>query len=191
VQWQHHGPILDQGDLGSCTANALSQALNTGLLRDALERRGIQLLTEREAVGFYAVATSIDPHTGRWPADDTGSSGLAVAKAAKKSALITGYAHAFGLDHTLGALAAGPVIIGVPWLNSMFSPVGGRLVVDESSGVAGGHEVALIGLDVEHQGVTVLNSWGAAWGTGGTAQLAWPDLKLLLAQGGDCTQLVP
>lgn len=181
ARWPH-GPVLNQGNLGSCTANALIGAVNC---RRAIAGRS-DFLTETEAVGVYARATEIDPVPGSWPVQDTGSSGLAVAKVAKTAGLIGSYAHCFGVEHVLAALALGPVMIGIPWLNSMFTPVGGRIVVDEKSGVAGGHEVCLIGTDGQSV-VTVLNSWGDTWGTGGTATLAVEDLAWLLAQDGDAT----
>ena len=83
MQWKHHGPVLDQGQLGSCTANALCQALNT----EPNRWRTDPPLDETAAVGLYAVATTIDPFVGRWPLNDTGSSGLAVCKAAQKASL--------------------------------------------------------------------------------------------------------
>jgi len=182
----HRGPVLDQGQLGSCTGNAVSQALNTDPLRPA-ERR---LLTEADAVGIYTWATHHDPYPGAYPPDDTGSSGLAVAKAARKLGLIHSYRHAFGLDHALGALVLAPVIIGIPWLADMFTPDPDGYL-SRTGTVAGGHEVALIGLDVEHRNVTVLNSWGSGWGNGGTALMHWADLDALLGQGGDVTVLHP
>ena len=186
TQHAHHGPVLDQGQLGSCTGNATAQALNTDPLKPAARR----LLTEADAVAIYSWATHHDPYPGVYPPTDTGSDSLSVCKAAKKLGLIKAYQHAFGLQHTLGALVIAPVIIGIPWLDAMFQPdTNGYLNV--SGNVAGGHEVCLVGLDVEHQYVTVLNSWSSAWGQNGTAKLRWSDLEILLKQGGDCAVLKP
>jgi hypothetical protein len=187
VRHAHHGPVLDQGTLSSCTGNAAAQALN----HEPLLVKGRRLLTEADAVAIYSWATSHDPYPGAFPTVDTGSDGLSVAKALKKSLhLISSYSHAFGLDHTLGALAQGPVIIGVPWLSGMFTPgPDGRLPLVGS--VAGGHEVCLDQLDVENQRVWLLNSWSNGWGQNGRAWLSWSDLGHLLDQRGDATVLHP
>ena len=59
VRHQHHGPVLDQGQLGSCTGNATAQALNT----DPLMPDGRRLLTEQDAVAIYSWATHHDLRT--------------------------------------------------------------------------------------------------------------------------------
>lgn len=187
VMHQHDGPILDQGNLNACTGNATAQALNCAPLRQPAGRR---LLTEADAVAIYSWATAHDPYPGRYPPTDTGSDGLAVAKAARKLGLISTYQHAFGLAHTLGALVRSPLIIGIPWLQSMFSPASdGYLTV--TGAVAGGHEVCLRGIDVQRQAVRLVNSWGHGWGDGGEAWLRWTDLGHLLEQQGDATVLTP
>ena len=186
VVHQHEGPVLDQGSVGSCTGNATAQALNTAPLLPP----GRRLLAEADAIGIYSWATHHDPFPGVYPPTDTGSDGLNVAKAAKHLGLISTYRHAFGLQHALGALVLAPLIIGVAWHQSMFTvPASG--VLSCTGPVVGGHEVALIGLDVEAETVMILNSWGAGWGDQGTARLRWADLGSLLAQQGDATVLVP
>lgn len=182
----HHGPVLDQGQLGSCTGNAASQALNT----DPLLLAGRRLLTEADAIAIYSWATHHDSYDGAYPPEDTGSDGLAVGKAAKHLGLISRYGHAFGLQHVLGALVLHPLIIGIPWLQGMFTP-GADGYLQVTGAVAGGHEVCLRGVDVERQAVRLLNSWSASWGDQGEAWLRWADLGSLLAQRGDATVLIP
>lgn len=175
------GALLDQGDLGSCTAHAAAHALNTEPLVGA--RR---LLDERDALALYGQATALDPFPGSFPPDDTGSSGLAVAKAARRAGMIREYRHAFGVDHVLGALVRGPVIVGVGWRRAMMHPGPGGLLE-----VVGGHEVCLVGLDVDTRLVLGVNSWGTSWGMGGYFRLRFEDLGTLLADQGDATVLVP
>ena len=182
----HVGPVLDQGNLGSCTGNATAQALNC----DPMLPAGRRLLTEADAVALYSWATAHDPVPGRYPPTDTGSDGLAVAKAAKHLGLVSAYQHAFGLSHVLGALVVRPLIIGIPWLSGMFTP-GRDGMLSVTGTVAGGHEVCLRGIDVEAQTVRVLNSWGSGWGIAGEALMRWTDLGGLLAQRGDATVLLP
>lgn len=187
VTHQHHGPVLNQGNLGSCTGNALCQALNTGPL--AAGRGDTRpLLTEADAVRIYSEATILDPFDGAYPPDDTGSDGVSVCKAAQGEGLISRYTHTFSGDACRRALVLQPVIIGTIWYESMFDPdFRGRVHVRPSSGVAGGHEYCLYRLDVPHKRVWFINSWGEGWGKGGTAYLTWHDLDLLLDDGGDCT----
>ena len=185
VTWAHHGPILDQGQLGSCTGNATVDVLMT----EPIYRSTVQL-DEASARQVYSQATHLDRYPGAWPPTDTGSNGLSAAKAAKRLGYVTSYRHAFGLAHTLAALALGPVMVGTKWLGGMFA-LGPDGYLDCAGGVAGGHEYALIGLDVEHEYVVMLNSWGSGWGANGTAKIRWTDLGSLLSDGGDCTVLVP
>ena len=191
---QHHGPILDQLDLGGCTGFSSATALNTDPLNG-----GRRLLTDADAIGIYSWATAHDPYPGQYPPTDTGSDGLAAAKAAKHLGLIGSYRHALGLAHVLGALVLRPLIIGIPWRAGMFRPGPGG-VLDVSGEVKGGHELALIGIDVEHELVVVPNTWGPEWGvpapecgilTAGTCRLRWTDLGGLLADHGDATVLLP
>ena len=193
---QHHGPILNQLDLGGCTGFSSATALNT----DPLLPAGRRLLTDHDGVAIYSWATAHDPIPGRYPPNDTGSTGLAAAKAAKHLGLIAGYSHAFGVDHVLGALVVAPLIIGIPWHKTMFSPDPTTGIVDVSGPIVGGHEIALIGIDVEHEAVVFPNTWGPTWGipapecgitTGGTARLRFSDLAALLADDGDATVLAP
>lgn len=181
ISHRRYCPPYDQGNLGSCTGNAMA-----GLLMTAPVYRKDWVLTEADAVRFYEWATAHDDYAGAWPPDDTGSSGLFVAKAAKAFGFISGYSHAFGLQHVLEALTLQPLIIGVNWYESMFYPSKtGRLRV--AGAVAGGHEVELYGLSVARKTVMGWNSWGADWGKGGRFTLSWADLDRLLSENGDAT----
>lgn len=178
--WTHHGPVLDQGDVGSCTGHALVDALMTG----PLYRMGRDL-THADALRAYERATVIDPFPGSYPPTDTGSDGLDVCKAGVEFGWLRGYTHAFGLDACLRALTLGPVMIGIPWYESMFTPGAGG-VLSVSGRIAGGHEIALTAITASGM-VRLLNSWGAAWGLHGCAYLRFADLGRLLDQQGDVT----
>jgi hypothetical protein len=179
VQWDRHCDPFDQGDIGSCTGNAMAGACMTG----PLFRPG-RVLTEANAVALYEAATRLDGITGHYPPDDTGSSGLAVAKAAQRAGLISAYHHAFGLTASLRALAGGPVIIGVNWYEGFDAPQGGAAELVVSGVVRGGHELVLDGLDVEAGFVHGTNSWGM-WGNRGKFVMSFGTFKRLLAERGD------
>jgi hypothetical protein len=205
VSWQRRTPILDQGQLGSCTGNAATgllgtdNAAGTGQTSVTISAAGAAVshghftagthaLDETFAVALYSLATDIDPYPGEYPPTDTGSDGLSVTKALKALGLVTSYTHAFSIDALNSALQNGPVIIGIPWLNSMFTPDStGRLTVDPSSGVAGGHELEVVGVDLVAGMYELPNSWGTGWGENGYCFVAAADMAYLLGQQGDVT----
>lgn len=180
-----HCPPFDQGNLGSCTGNAMAGVLMT----DPLWTTG-RLLTESDAVRLYSEATYLDQIRGSYPPDDTGSSGLAVAKAAKKEGWISGYQHAFGLDHLLHGLSQKPGLLGMYWYTSFDSPLPtGECPLSANATVRGGHEVEMFRLDMERQQVWCYQSWGLTWGGlgNGTFWFSFNTLTRLLAEHGDAT----
>src|SRR5436309_8703933 len=110
VNWSHHGPVLDQGQLGSCTGNALVDCLMSG----PLYRPGRDL-TEAHALRAYELATTIDPFPGSYPPDDTGSDGPDACKAGKQHGWLIGYTHTFTQSHALRALTPAPAMVATEW----------------------------------------------------------------------------
>lgn len=187
--YQRHCPAFDQGDLGSCTGNAMAGALMTS----PFWKPG-RALTETDAVRLYSEATHLDNIQGNYPPDDTGSSGLAVAKAAKKEGWITGYEHAFGLDHLLQGLSQRPGIIGINWYTSFDTPLNsGECPLTANATIRGGHEVQMFKLDVKKKQIWCYQSWGPTWGglKNGTFWFSYTTLTRLLAEHGDATFPVP
>lgn len=180
--WGRGGGVLDQGRTSACTGFAMAQALNT---RPLHVYRSCYL-TGAQAIELYSAATRLDPFPGEYPPDDTGSDGLAVAKAALAAGRITRYEHAFGLDHALQALMHGPVLVGTLWTDGMFQPDSAGFVRPTGSTV-GGHEWLAIGVSVGGRYVTAVNSWGRSWGRSGRFRVSWDDLDWLLKQHGDVT----
>ena len=171
-------PIFDQGSLGSCTGQAAIGCVSTTPFR----HRG----TQAEAVQLYKRATLIDAIPGSYPPSDTGSTGLAVMKALKERRLITGYVHAFGLEQTLRALSIRPGITGFAWRSGLDRP-SPRGVARYVGSIRGGHEVALLGLDVVQRLVWFANSWGRGWGYRGYFAMSYDDYAKALADHGDAT----
>lgn len=184
VMHERHIPILDQGQLGSCTANAGLGMLASG----PLWRHTDPEWNEQDAVALYSEETRLDDRSipGRYPPDDTGSAGIYLCRALRSRGLITSYWHAFSTRSLLGMLGRQPCAIGIPWLESMFEPrPHGTVVVDRRSAVAGGHEVCVDGIDPRRKLVRFAQSWGAGWGDLGWGWLSWDDLEWLLSQDGD------
>lgn len=176
-------PIFDQGQIGSCTGNALAGALCT----DPLYITGRDL-TETDALTLYERATHVDRVPGVYPPTDTGSSGLGVCKAAKQLGLISAYHHAFSWAAVLSALAAGPVIAGFGWYDSFDRPAAhGLITISPHAQVRGGHETCWIGYDSTTGLIRGTNSWGAGWGDHGYYTLPYTDAQRLLAERGDVT----
>ncbi len=194
VHHERRVPVLDQGQLGSCTGNAMTGLLGTVPFFATLPTSALSATDaaadEQVAVGLYSDATKLDSYPGTYPPTDSGSSGIAVAKAAKAKGWISGYQHTFDLNSALAALAVTPVIIGINWYEGFDSPTAaGELSVAGS--VRGGHEVVLDQLDVEHKRVWLTNSWGTSFGQHGRAFFSWDTFSRLLSEQGDCTVPVP
>jgi Papain family cysteine protease len=183
VLWAHAGGVLDQGDLGACTGFATAHAVNT---RPVHKPRG-RYLTGDDGEDLYSRATYLDPFPGVWPDDDTGSSGLAVCKAAKEAGHITRYEWAFGFDHLLSALQSGPVMVGTNWYGTMFH-TDDRGVIDIGGRVVGGHEYLILGCAMRDEYATALNSWGPRWGVRGRFRIPFPIMRRLLDEDGDAVQ---
>src|SRR4051794_14615224 len=185
VQWERKVAILDQGKLGSCTGNAGTGALGTQPFYDAAGRKVLpspddEIEAEGFAVKLYEDATVADAYPGTYPPTDTGSSGLAICKGLKTRGTIKGYRHARTPQGFLQLLQRGPVLQGMPWHNAFFEPDAmGFIDADPcwaSSGLAGGHEVEAIGVeldprDVFNSPVVYANSWGTGWGDAGTFRM--------------------
>lgn len=188
-------PVLDQGNLGSCTGNAGIGCLGTDPYWPTLAGPQQALCTERGAVALYSTATLLDDVRGQYPPTDTGSSGLGVAKALKADGRISGYTHTFTLDDALLALTVAPVITGLNWYAGMMDTDHDG-IVHPTGGIVGGHEFVLDEVDVENELVWGTNSWNESWGVvrdgwGGRFAMRFTDYGTLLGQDGDVTVFVP
>jgi hypothetical protein len=185
VKHERHIPILNQGQIGSCTGNAGIGAISTSPIYEVLPINKKYSLDEKGALGLYSDAEKIDGGVG-YPPEDNGSSGLSICKALKNAGLISGYQHTFTLQDALKAGSQYPFIAGMNWYNTMFEPdIDGR--VHPIGTIEGGHEVEMNEIDADNGRLWFCNSWGTKWGVGGRFYLTWLDFNTLLKQQGDVT----
>lgn len=185
VNHQATGLPLNQGKIGSCTANALCGALNS-----VPDYRGGAARTEGDAVSLYTKETVLEGKP--YPKNDPGGSGLEVCKAAKQMGWITSYTHAFGVQQALLALVVRPVITGVNWYTSFDKPDANGLVsIASGATVRGGHEIVADEIDAPKQLVWFWNSWGPTWGIGGRFCMSFDTWNRLLNEQGDVTVPIP
>jgi hypothetical protein len=154
------------------------------------------LLHESDALKIYEEATAIDNIPGTYPPDDTGSSGLSVAKVLKNRYFISSYKHAFDVPSALNALMHQAVIMGCCWYEGFDTPDADGIVAMTGQ-IRGGHEV--MSREYEMLGpspgdddlVWFDNSWTTSWGVKGRFAMRVSTLRPLLVQQGDITILVP
>jgi Papain family cysteine protease len=193
ARWNRVIPVLNQGQVGSCTGNAATGALGTdpdyaslGTLVD----QGLHL-DEAEALTLYSAAETIDGD-GPYPPNDHGSSGLSVAKAALNAGLISGYTHITSVAAAQTAIQTGPFIVGSDWYTSFDAPDSDGLVdIAKGATVRGGHEYECIGYNADSDLWELVNSWGTTFGVAGHFYYSTATLKALLAVQGDATVLIP
>lgn len=186
-------PVYDQGQLGSCTANASGAAFHFDELKQSVEpvfvpSRLFIYYGEREikgTVGEDAGASIRDgvkvlasqgvPPESMWPYDESQFAtkpGAAVYAEALKHQALTFQAVDQTADQVRGCLASGfPVIIGFTVYPSFMTQQVAASGIMPMPGMLerpeGGHAVLVIGYDDVTQRFLVRNSWGDGWGLQG------------------------
>jgi hypothetical protein len=201
--WASPIPIMDQGQLGSCTGNAgtrfIAWKYRDNLSAVTLSGKNLgqdATADEQFAVELYHEATVNDGFSGTYPPDDTGSSGLGVMRSFKKAKLVTSYVHAFSLRSLVAMLQKGPYIQGMPWYNAFFEPDSNGFIDSnpnwQPSGVAGGHEIFCRGVELlsgwsfdtapEKIVLNYDNSWNTSWGDHGSFRMRGSTYQALKQQ---------
>lgn len=174
--------VLDQGREGACVGFAWAA--------ERAAKPVARPTSNADALAVYKHAQTLDP----WPGEGySGTSVLAGAQAAKARGWLSEYRWAFSPDDALRAIRLGPVVLGIPWYDSMYDPTPrpvrtGRVAatITVAGSVVGGHAILARGVNVKRREVILRNSWGQDWGDGGDAALSFDDLGRLLADGGEC-----
>lgn len=193
-------PVLNQGHVGGCVGWTGADILDTALYTPVRNtKNGSMYFNDADGLAFYTLATHKDNIAGFYPNEDTGSSGLGLAKALKYLGLIDRYLHCFSWTQYLAAIAHQPVAVGTLWTNKMFTPDNNGVVrvgALNNSTIAGGHEYMIRGHDEERGLNLCRNHWTPKWDKQGNLPklpgefwLPDQDLQLLLKNQGDVTVL--
>ena len=184
-------PVEEQGDLGSCTANALAGALEFMMLKDkkpfadmsrlfiyynerviehsvkndsgAMIRDGIKTLVKQGCCAEKMWPYNISKFTEK-PSAACYTDG--------KTRLITSYARINTLEEMRACLASGfPFVFGFSVYESFESDAVAKSGIVNMPGrgesILGGHAVLCVGYDDASKRFIVRNSWGPDWGQKG------------------------
>lgn len=140
------------------------------------------VLNMDDAHKFYHLATTLDPFKGEWPPEDTGSSGLASAKAAQKLGIGSEYRHVFnGADGVVELIQQGKVVsVGTWWYEDMFTP-SSLGIIEPTGKMVGGHQYAARGYDAKRD-LVLIRCW---WGSYRDVRIKREHLNELILDGGD------
>lgn len=193
--------------LGSCTANATTAALSVLLPEDEfLATTGATSYAdvktaEEFAIKFYHACTDQTGQTAQeWPPTDCGSSGQYIVTELQSQKLVSGDKIATTATDIVSLLQTGVVLMGSPWFFAWEQPDvhgfidNGGISAAIRSGVAGGHETVLWGVEslrmlvtgeVDAKNTVLLgrNSWSKTWGDAGNYRI---HLSTLMALSHNC-----
>jgi len=184
--------VYDQGELGSCTANAIGAAFEFSQVKqgqtDFMPSRLFIYYNERAMEGTIDTDSGAMIRDGMksiaklgvctedtWPYDipkfTQKPTGKAYTEARKHQALV--YRRVLGQLHQMqGCLAQGyPFVFGFSVYESFMSPevatTGEVPLPPRGEQLIGGHAVLAVGYDDSKQAFIVRNSWGPKWGVKG------------------------
>ena len=198
---RHHcSPVEDQGNLGSCTGNAIvgnleylewrdGKHINLSRLWVYYQERVIEHTVKQDAGasirdGVKSVAKLGVCTEKLWPYAIAKFANRPSAKSYSDAATrkISEYIRVANLDSMLQQLAQGvPVIFGFTVYESFESAEVAKTGVVPMPGpserLLGGHAVLAVGYDDGEQRVLTRNSWGKSWGMGGYFTLPYAYLN--------------
>lgn len=162
---------------GECTGVAKAMQLNA-----KGNRVKGAVLNMDMAHKLYSLASTLDPWPGAWPPKDTGSSGLASAKAAVQLNLGGEYRHVFrGADEVIELIQKGRAVsVGTWWTEDMFDP-DHEGIIEPTGARAGGHQYLARGYELKRDLVRI-RCW---WGNYRDVWIRRTHLNDLIMDGGD------
>ncbi len=172
VVWKNAEATLDQGNTPECVGFGWAQWGNTLPVDDKY--------TAIDGDAIYKAAKVIDGD------NQDGTTVRSGAKAMKDRGRVSAYAFTTSFSAALTFLhSTGPLVFGIDWYESMFTP-DSKGYVSPSGSIAGGHAFAVVGDLVSEGGVLCQNSWGKDWGiNGGFFKMKYADAASLLNANGD------
>jgi hypothetical protein len=179
---------LDQGVEGSCVGFSFG---HSALARPSV----LWSVDDSVARELYFLAQRLDEwEGGAYPGADPfyeGTSVLAGAKAAKQYEHFKNYEWAYDINSLILAIGyKGPAVLGTYWYYSM-DDVNSQGFVVPSGDIAGGHAIAIIGVNVKDKYFLLQNSWSTDWGINGRCKVSFNDMAFLLSQDGEvCVPLL-
>jgi C1A family cysteine protease len=199
--------IYDQGQLGSCTANAIAGAMEFDQMKQNLvvypPSRLFIYFQERKTEGTIAkdagaqirdgikvVASIGAPPENLWPYDILKFTEAPPALACDAAALDRSVSYyrldPQNLDHLKTSLAAGyPFVVGIQVYPSFAEAEFTGIIPMPSPGEKseGGHAILFVGYDDNAKVLKFRNSWGSTWGQSGYGLLPYDYFK---ATASDC-----
>lgn len=186
VLWPE-GVVLDQGSEGACVGFGWAGEVLAEPVPP--KEQPTQTKGNADALGYYKRAQEID----EWPGEDySGTSVLAGAKVMKELGFISEYRWCFSIEELKAAvISEGPVVIGVPWYESMYYTEQSGIVKIHGENV-GGHCILITGYvsnmvvdGIEQEVFRWRNSWGSSYGIGGSAFITYSDLESLVKNNAE------
>lgn len=142
--------------VGSCVGDGTIECLSTF--------PGTLLSTRANADRVYHEATILDGFKDTWPPDDTGSDTESGWRAAIKLGLVAGYRMAFDLASIQLGLQGGSGTAGTNWSTEMFTPDAAGVVHYNPYAVEGGHNWAIVAIDIPRRKFRGRQTWGDGFG---------------------------
>ena len=170
---------IDQGNEGTCVGHAATNLLLAGpSAHQNFSEFATESLAHQFARALYLRASGdVTYQQGMYPRD--------ACATLRAEGFVESYWKVLQVEDIITALLTfGPVMIAVPWYESMYAPVKGYVRVNLNSAHVGYHALAVTGIDMAPDDgslpfVRLQNSWGSEWGTNGTARLTIENLRKL------------
>jgi hypothetical protein len=174
------GPVLDQGDTSECTVFAAAAFLQCA---PHLHAKGLSW-TRSRFTDYYNQAQRID----EWPGESyDGTSERAVQKVLQDAGYVSEYLWAADEDIAKEyLLTRGPLLLGIDWFSSMFTPSGKGNYIEPEGFAVGGHEICVRWYYGPNHykypnSYELINSWGE-WGDKGLARIKADAFRYLWLQ---------
>lgn len=183
------GPVTDQGEEGACVGHGIlgcAMCQPRAFVPDvAPDTYAFELYHEiQDKDDWQGCSKGASCPVTPSPEAYSGTSTKAGGKVAVERGLFKEYRWAFGMDEMLTVLATiGPVVLAVPWFESMYQTDNGLVVV--SGKQVGRHCIYVPQVDFEAGQVEWQNSWGLKYGKNGRARVPFPTLNQLLQAEGE------